>query len=426
MEETAILDVLRRRVWMIVTIGLVATAVGYGGSFLQARKYTATALVLVRPQEAIKLQAGSSSSKEFLDFPIAQSTTVETPSKTYIEIIKSPALIGQLVNKLSLDKGEEASRGTFTKFLPAFMKPGIDSLKNFLNDAIKLLTYGTVIPKDPFADAVKMVQENLVLEARTDTYIFSVKYTSNSPRMAADVANTAANLFIDFMEQIRLAEGKSVVDRLQSQLEETQRGLEGAQRQYEAFKNTHSTFLYKAEYDAQLNVISKLQSDLAKADEALAAFNAVGRQNSVSNAILKERRDSILRTLQAKQEAVASLPKIEREVKQLELAEKVALTAYESVEKVVKEAEIKNSYAAREVLLVSDAVPPHLPSGPARMLIALASLLSGIGLGVGLAFLLEYLNRAIRSIRDVEDYVGVKVLATIPRISSTGSRGTDP
>jgi len=74
--------------------------------------------------------------------------------------------------------------------------------------------------------------------------------------------------------------------------------------------------------------------------------------------------------------------------------------------------------------LVSQAVPPRLPSSPARATIALVSLLGALVVSVGLAFFLEYLNRRVRDIRDMEDFVGVTVLATIPRVEPLAPRGS--
>jgi uncharacterized protein involved in exopolysaccharide biosynthesis len=351
-------------------------------------------------------------------------SAVETPSKTYIEIIKSPALIGQLVHKLGLDSREDKGF-VLSDLLPAGMRPAADTLKQFLKDSISILSYGTVIPESPFAEAVKSVQDNLVLEARPETYIFSIKYTAKDPVRAADVANTTAKLFIDFMEAVRRSEGEYVRDRLQGQLEQSRRQLEDARHRLEAFKKERSIFLYQPEYDSKLTVIAGLHTELAKVDESLAALRAVASQNSLSTVSLVEKRKSILRSLRDKQAEIAPLPGIERELKQLELAEKVALSAYEIVEKGVKEAELKDSYAAREVQLVSAAVPPYKPSGPTRYLIALASLLSALVVGIGLAFLLEYLDKRIRGINDVEDFVGIKVLATIPRIAPSDWRAAD-
>src|SRR4029077_19806560 len=94
----------------------------------------------------------------------------------------------------------------------------------------------------------------------------------------------------------------------------------------------------------------------------------------------------------------------------------VALTAYEIVDKEFREADIKLSYDTPEARLVSEAARPRLPSGPARGTIALISLLGGLIAGIGLAFVREYRNRGVRGIHDIKDFVGGRVIATIPRV----------
>ncbi len=54
----------------------------------------------MRPHEPLKIEL-SNSGKEYLDFPVAQSPVVEAASKTYIQIIQSPELIGEVVRELS-------------------------------------------------------------------------------------------------------------------------------------------------------------------------------------------------------------------------------------------------------------------------------------------------------------------------------------
>src|SRR5580658_2343876 len=105
MEVIAIVAVLRRHVYLIAALCIVTTLAGYGISFfspLIPEKYEASATVLVRPHDQIKIEPNSSS-KEFMDFPVAQTPVVETASKTYIQIIQSPALIGEVVRELGLD-----------------------------------------------------------------------------------------------------------------------------------------------------------------------------------------------------------------------------------------------------------------------------------------------------------------------------------
>ncbi len=419
MEELDIFDVLRRHARMIVALAIVSTLVGYGVSLLLPRRYTASALVLVRPQQSIKLDTKTSTS-QFLDFPMG-TAAVETPSKTYIEIIKSPDFAGQLVHKLALD-AQETKPGFLSRLLPASMKPVFDDLKQFLKNTISFLRYGRVIPENRFADTVKSVQDSVALEARADTYIFSMSYTAKDPQLAADVANATAKLFVEYMEKARLSESQYGLDKLNAELTQNRQGLEAARERLKDFKEAHKIFQYATEYDSDLKVIADLESELAKEDASLASLGAVANQNSLSTQSLQAKRASIFHTLQERKAALVGLPAMERELKQLELVEQSALTAYNAVNIKYHEAGINNTYAAREVQPIAEAVPPKVPIGPNQPIFALVSLLSGLVIGVSLSFLLEYLNRSIRSIRDVEDLVGVKVLATIPRISETSER----
>jgi polysaccharide chain length determinant protein (PEP-CTERM system associated) len=59
---------------------------------------------------------------------------------------------------------------------------------------------------------------------------------------------------------------------------------------------------------------------------------------------------------------------------------------------------------------------PEKPSFPNMKMLFLLTLVVGPNIGFGLVFLLEYLNTSFRSPNDIESYLGVPVLATVPRI----------
>src|SRR5437762_11589465 len=120
MEEIALFDVLRRRVWTIVAVAIIATVAGYALCLLLPNRYTASTLVLVRPQQPINLGT-TKESKEFLDFPMGSASVIESASKTYIQIIKSPALLGEVVRQLDLDK-EKAEGGRLSRIIHALLK----------------------------------------------------------------------------------------------------------------------------------------------------------------------------------------------------------------------------------------------------------------------------------------------------------------
>jgi uncharacterized protein involved in exopolysaccharide biosynthesis len=405
MEQIPIWDALRPRIWMIVALCIVAVAAGYVGSFVIAERYEASALVLVRPEQAIKIDTNKGD-KEFLDFPVSHAATVETPSKTYIEIIKSPELIGTVVGKLSLEKDEVDEEPT------TFLKKIKDGAKQIVKDVLAFVRYGRLIEDDAFTKAVKRVQYYLTLKSSADTYVFEIKYAATEAHRAAEVANTAANSFIDLIGQMRSSEAKSLRDHLKKELDQSRQQVETARERVESYKKSHSTFLYDPEYTAKLREISDLELELAKMEQGVA-----GSQGTLSTVSYAARRARLLRMINERKAEMAPLPGIERELKQFELDLKTTASAYEILDKEFKEADVRYSYASPGVSMVSQAIPPQLPSTPKREIIVLAALLGGLVIGVALAFLLEYRNRGVRGVEDVEDFIGVKVLATIPRVS---------
>jgi tyrosine-protein kinase Etk/Wzc len=345
-----------------------------------------------------------------LDFPVAQTPVVETASKTYIQIIQSSALIGEVVRELKLDQKppkEETAGGNVFAQIYASMKALSDDMESYLRDAVAIVRYGRLLKEDPFTKAVNDVSKGLVLKSYEDTYVFEIKYSDDDPQMAADVANTIARLFIEFMNTIRSSEAKDSADRLKIELERSRQRLD-ARESLRDYKASHGVFLYQPEYEAKLRVISDLTVELAKLDESLAAgtFEAGAK-----------RRARLLKILDEHRADLASLPTIERELQLRQANVDVTNTTYGAVAKELKDAEIKSD-AMPEARLISPASATRLPSRPRRYLIVLTSLLTGLLVGVALAFFLEYINRRVRGIKDIEDFVGLKVIGTIPTSST--------
>src|SRR5205085_6170864 len=135
--------------------------------------------------------------KEFLGFPVGQTPVVESASKTYIQIIQSPALIAEVVKQLKLDQKQPSLPASKTVFgqIYASLRAVYDDIEPYLKDAVSIVRYGRVLADDPFAKAVKDVNKGLVLKSYEDTYVFEIRYSDSDPRRAADVANTIATLF---------------------------------------------------------------------------------------------------------------------------------------------------------------------------------------------------------------------------------------
>ena len=424
MEVIAIFDVLRRHGLLIGALCIVTMLAGYGLSFfspLVPERYDASAIVLVRPHDPIKIEPNSSG-KEFLGFPVAQTPVVESASKTFIQIIQSPALIGEVVRELRLDHERpktEVAGGTLFERVSTSLKSLNDWVATHLGDAASIVKYGRVLKDDPFTKALKKVTKGLILKSYEDTYVFEIRYVDEDPQTAAAVANTTAKLFIKFMEEMRSSEARDSAHRLKSELDQSRSWLEDAEDSLRKYKVAHNTFLYEPEYAAKLKVISDLTVELAKLDASYA--NESLAAGTIEANTYAKKRDRLLKILGDNQTDLASLPAVERELKLRQADVDVANTTYATVAKELKDAEIKAD-AMPEARLISPAAVPKIPSGPSRYLIAFASLLSGLLGGVALSLFLEYINRTARGINDIENFVGLKVIGTIP-VAQTAPAG---
>lgn len=160
-----------------------------------------------------------------------------------------------------------------------------------------------------------------------------------------------------------------------------------------------------------------LTIELAKVDENLAA-------STVEASTFEKKRARLVKIIDEKRAELAPLPTIERELQLRQADVDVANTTYGTVAKELKDAEIRSD-AMPEASVISPAFPPKLPSRPRCTLILLISVFIGLLVGVGLAFFLEYINRTVRGIHDIEDFVGLKVIGTIPRAPRTRSIGRE-
>ncbi|HEV7891438.1 MAG TPA: polysaccharide biosynthesis tyrosine autokinase [Pyrinomonadaceae bacterium] len=87
---------------------------------------------------------------------------------------------------------------------------------------------------------------------------------------------------------------------------------------------------------------------------------------------------------------------------------------------------------AGNVSMVEEARVPRAPIGPARARNIIIALLLSLGVGVGLAFLLDYLDDTLKSVEDVDRHLHLPTLALIPapreqrRILGRGHAAPEP
>jgi len=96
----------------------------------------------------------------------------------------------------------------------------------------------------------------------------------------------------------------------------------------------------------------------------------------------------------------------------------VAQEIYVMLAKRHEEARISEVMQPTDVQVIDVAVAPIKPISPNKTLNVMIAGILGLCIGVGLAFILEYMNKTVKTIEDVENYLDLPVLGSIPHFDS--------
>lgn len=137
-------------------------------------------------------------------------------------------------------------------------------------------------------------------------------------------------------------------------------------------------------------------------------------QISASNA----QQDALDRIIKAGERDLSSLPVKEQGLAKVMRDAAVAREIYIMLAKRYEEARISEVMQPTDVQVIDVATLPNEPIKPKKVLnIAIAAIL-GLFIGTGIAFILEYMNKSIRTVEDVEQYLNLPVLGSIPHFDS--------
>ncbi len=162
--------------------------------------------------------------------------------------------------------------------------------------------------------------------------------------------------------------------------------------------------------------VKQLRAQLENAKERI--VKNIETQYQVSR-----KREADLRSAlgQSKGEAIAQ-NRVSVEFNLLKQKAETDRKIYEDLQQRLQQAEVESDFRPTNVRIIESAFVPISPVKPNKILNIGLSLVIGFGLGIGLAFFLEYLNNTINTAEDVERIVRLPSLGAIPSLQSLAKR----
>jgi polysaccharide chain length determinant protein (PEP-CTERM system associated) len=118
-------------------------------------------------------------------------------------------------------------------------------------------------------------------------------------------------------------------------------------------------------------------------------------------------------------------PRIEQELTRFASGYETAKSEYLAMQKHYQDAYLAESLDTRQnqqFKIIEVAIPADEPVAPNRQRLTILGLLLAVGVGAAALLLAEWLDRTFHSIGQIRRFTGLPVLASIPRLVTTGDR----
>jgi len=216
---------VRANIVLIVAIVAAAVAVAIIATLLQTPRYTASSTV----------QINDSSTRVFKDETADQSA--EMPSwdtdrnlKTQVDILKSRTLAQRVVQKLKLGSNADFFKSQET------VPPGRD-----------------MAAAGADAEAIELLQGNLVINLPRDSRIVTISWESADPRMSALIASTYASEFIQANLQRKFESSAYARNFIAEQLAQTKKRLADSERAVNEYARTNGLIRFRESIGGNAN-----------------------------------------------------------------------------------------------------------------------------------------------------------------------------
>lgn len=398
--------------WKVLVIGIVGAFLAYATSFLFAASYEAQTSLLIRSTAQANLSTASGVNAPT---PVVNGTDLSKAlTDTQSALLNTTTVAADVVQQLHLAQHPIPSGGVLHKVKQAF------------KDLYDLFRYGKV-PHEPLYQAeVANIYNSLSSTEVTNSYVLQLDAKAGNPKLAAKIANTAANALVKVSDQQFQSQATQFAQELDRELQAAATGDRNAAASLSNFETAHDVSVSvlsngtASNRGSELsNLDNQIQTDQAKLQAADGQLTSVpetiptnenivtGRSSTeitsqtpnpayaqlqgiiftltTTIAGLKEKQAGLKVSLDPKGTLTAnssgSTSGLYAQLQELYTASQTASTAYSSLSAEYQQAVVNAAATPVQLVRLDTAQPPAIPVSPDRALYALIGLLFGAALG---------------------------------------------
>jgi len=174
--------------------------------------------------------------------------------------------------------------------------------------------------------------------------------------------------------------------------------------------------------------LNNIQAEISRiVDETLTNLSAADHDamvelvySQIKVDFLQNKQQAMNRIINRIRDRMATGPEYEQQLRRLETEEAASRDIYNRFVEQYTGAQIRQAEqraaAETKYILIEPPLVPRTPVYPNHRKIAIAAAMIGLVFGFALVFLAEYNDHSFRAVEDIEEHLGYRVLATVPKI----------
>lgn len=439
-----LLLILKARIRTVLLLFILTVVAATATTLLMTKQYTASAAIVVDVKAPDLVSGLSSIAPGYL--------------ATQVDIISSDRVALEVVKNLKMEESvaiqaqwREATngKGQLREWLATLLQQKLNVIPSRESNVINIAYSGT----DPeFAATIANAFVKAYMDVNLDLRVAPARqfaaFFEEQTKAAREKLEKAQQALSDYQQKNGITSTDERLDFETAKLNETSSQLTGVQAQTTDSQSKRQAS--KAETVAEVMqspLINGLKADIARLESKLSEIKTNLGQNhpqilqaeaelstlrskldsetkkitaSVETAyqVGKQREAQLQGALAVQKGRVLLLNKQRDELNVLRRDIESAQRAFEIVSQRASQTNIESQTNQTNIGVLSEASIPQDPSKPRVFINLLASVFLGLFLGIGVALILEFRNRKVRSIEDLVDALEIPVLGSIS--SATG------
>lgn len=454
------MSIFWRRSPYFLVVASVISVIGLSIAIILPSTYRADALLLVEGEQipdelaASTVTTGSAEQLQIIERRLfARPSLLELATRLNIYPNRSQmdpsVLVADMRQRLEIRRQQSAGRGGATTVVVAFTAGSGSKAAEVTNEMVTLilqenleLRRGRAAQTLEFFDQeVTRLNDELATQSATilafklanqnslpDSLEYSRSRQTSQQERLLQLQRTEAGLADRRARLIELYERTGRVDMGQVNLTPDQRQLQALESELGnallVYSDTNPRIRVLKQRVAALQAAVAAQGGTNEgADQALSLYEMQLSEIDGELGYISDQKVAIEANLALLKEQIEATPKNSISMDELEREYSITQGQYNAAVGRLSAARVGDRIEAlargQRISVIEQASAPTEPTSPNRPLIAAGSIGSGIGLGLAVIFLMEFLNRSIRRPIEIERKLGILPLATLPYMRTT-------